>query len=38
MRVTEQDRYERIGKQLSTIFIVLLAAMFVYGYLLPFVR
>ncbi len=34
---TAQDRADRVGKRIATIVIVLLIALFAYGYLGPFV-
>jgi hypothetical protein len=36
MEENKQDWADRLGKQGSTVFIALLAAMFVYGYLIHF--
>ena len=37
MTENDQDRYDSIGKQISTVFIALLAVLFAYGYLVPIV-
>jgi hypothetical protein len=37
MTENDQDRFDLIGKRISTVFIVLLAALFAYGYLVPIV-
>jgi hypothetical protein len=37
MTENDQDRFDLLGKQISTVFVVLLAALFAYGYLVPIV-
>jgi hypothetical protein len=37
MTENDHDRYDLLGKQISTIFVGLLAALFAYGYLVPIV-
>lgn len=37
MTENDQDRFDLLGKQISTVFVVLLAALFAYAYLVPIV-
>jgi len=37
MTENDQDRFDLIGKRISTVFVALLAALFAYGYLVPII-